>query len=65
MYKMFQLYDVVSFDSTVVINIPINISSLKLNQISKCSAWTCFWVDLNTYSWIILQLQAQEVYRST
>jgi len=32
MFKVFQLYDVLRFDSTVVVNVLINISSLKLNN---------------------------------
>jgi len=33
MHIVFQLYDVLRFDSTVVINVLINISSLKLNNL--------------------------------
>jgi len=32
MHKLFQPYDVLRFDSTVVINLLMNISSLKLNN---------------------------------
>jgi len=32
MHIVFQLYDVLMFDSTVVINVLMNISSLKLNN---------------------------------
>jgi len=42
MHIVFQVYGVLRFDSTVVVNALINISSLKLNNqfflISKCSA---------------------------
>jgi len=47
------LYDVVRFDSTLVINVLINPSSPKLNNqffynFEAERAWICFWVNLNT-----------------
>jgi len=68
---VFQLGDVLRFDSTVVINVGllINISFPKSNNqtfqnFEAWSAWICFSVNLNTYGWIILQLQKQKLYRT-
>jgi len=53
---------------SLVTNALINISSPKLNnqfllhlELSQ-SAWICFWVKLNNYGWIILQMQTQKIY---
>jgi len=41
MYILFQLYDALRFDSTVVINVLINIPSLKLKkQFLNFKAWS-------------------------
>jgi len=53
MHIVFQLNDVLRFDSTVVINVLIKISSPKLNNqiffnFEAQSAWMHFWINLNT-----------------
>jgi len=50
----------------VVINALIN-TFPKLNNhfftFEAQTAWICFRVNLNTWGWIILQLQMQKIYR--
>jgi len=74
LHIVFQLYDVLRFDSTVVINVLINIPSPKLKKtfffISKLSvheyssALTSTAKVLFCRCNIILQLQRQKIYRS-